>query len=110
MARYTEDVRTKLSGDQLARVRAAAREEGEPASEIVRKAVDRYVADPARRDQAAAIVAGIVERVGPIIRAEIERALDERAGGVAKAAAPLDRRVLDAIDERLSRAEAAAGV
>jgi Ribbon-helix-helix protein, copG family len=108
--KYTVDVRTKLSEDQLASVRAAARDEGANSSEIMRKAVEQYVegeVPPA----ALRLVEKILETLVPAIRAEVQRAVaDAPAAPVQKAVDPALAEAMDRISERLDRAEAMAGV
>lgn len=92
MARYTEDVRTRLSGQELARLRAAAESEGAHPSEIVRKAIDQYAAggadlSPRAREVVEKAVAGMV----PAIRRQVDEAVATRE---REAQGPL----LDAID------------
>jgi hypothetical protein len=105
MARYTEDVRTRLSEQELTRLRRAAEDEGAHPSEIVRKAIDQYAAGGADLSpRAREVVEKTVEGMVPEIRRQVAEAVaarDEEARG------PL----LDAIDgiaRRLDRIQRAA--
>jgi hypothetical protein len=92
MAKYTEDVRTRLSEQELAGLRRAAEDEGAHPSEIVRKVIDQYAAggadlSPGALEVVEKAVAGMV----PAIREEVAEAVARRE---QEARGPL----LDAID------------
>jgi hypothetical protein len=109
MARYTEDVRTRLTADQLARLREAAGEEGALPAEIVRKAVDQYV-DGELPPAALRLVERILDSLVPAIRAEVESAVARQQPVQKSVMDPAVAEAVLAVVQRLERAEAAAGI